>query len=83
MEAIWVQLNAIEGKVLICSIYRPPDKAGGSPPVQFWDNFELVLDDVKASNVKYIYILGDLNADLNTINGQRYTTFVPVKTCNA
>ena len=75
LEAIWVQLNTIEGKVLVCSIYRPPDKAGGPPPVQFWDNFELVLDDVKASNVKYIYILGDLNADFNTTNGQRLNQF--------
>ena len=38
MEAIWIQLNTIEGKILVCSAYRPPDKAGGPAPFVFWDN---------------------------------------------
>ena len=31
LEAIWIQINTIEGKVFICSCYRPPDKC------MFWD----------------------------------------------
>ena len=71
VEALWIQLNTIEGKVLFCSIYRPPDKTGGPPPLEFWDNLDQVLDDIKSSSIKYIYLLGDLNADFNTVNGQR------------
>ena len=65
LEAIWLQVNTIEGKVLICCCYRPPQDN------TFWDEKRLVLDDVKTDNVKYIYILGDINADVNTANGRK------------
>lgn len=74
LEAIWVQLNTLEGKVLLSSLYRPPDKAGGPPPAEFWDKLDTVIDDIKSTNVKYLYLLGDLNADFNTANGKRLHT---------
>ena len=71
LEAIWLQINTIEGKILVGCIYRPPDKVDGPSGVQFWDNLGQVLDDIKVSKYKYIYLLGDMNADFNTVNGQR------------
>jgi hypothetical protein len=65
LEALWLQVNTIEGKVLICCCYRPPNDS------TFWDEIQLVLDDVKTDKVKYIYILGDINADFNTPNGRK------------
>ena len=70
-EAIWLQINTIEGKILVGCIYRPPDKEDGPSGVQFWDNLDQVLDDIKVSKYKYRYLLGDMNADFNTVNGQR------------
>ena len=71
LEAIWLQINTIEGKILVGCIYRPPDKVDGPSGVQFWDNLDQVLNDIKVSKYKYIYLLGDMNADFNTVNGQR------------
>ena len=64
LETLWVQINTIEGKLLICCCYRPPDKS------VFWSDFTNVLDDVK-SDINNILILGDLNADLPTFNGKK------------
>ena len=60
LEAIWVQLNTIEGKIALCCTYRPPDKAGGPPPMQFWHKLESAIDHVKGSSVKYMFILETL-----------------------
>ena len=72
IEAIWVQINTIEGKVLVCSCYRPPDKGS------FWNDFETVLDEIKQDQVNNTIILGDLNADFNADNGPKLIQF-----CNA
>ena len=66
-EAIWVQLNTIEGKVLLCCCYRPPTNS------DFWQCFNEILNDVKADRNKYIFILGDLNADFTTNQGRKLT----------
>ena len=65
LEALWIQLQTIEGKVLLCCCYRPPDQGA------FWDLFNTVLDDVKSDGSKYMFILGDINADPNTANGRK------------
>jgi hypothetical protein len=65
LEALWIQINTIEGKILLCCCYRPPDK------IEFWDKFTSVVDDIKADQVKYMFILGDINADFRTANGKR------------
>ena len=72
VEAVWVSVNTIEGKILIGSCYRPPDKN------DFWAALDTVIDNIKQSNVfKYMFILGDLNADFNTNNGRKL-----IKLCN-
>jgi len=43
LEAIWIELNTIEGKILICTIYRPPNA------VDFWDSFERNIELVKSN----------------------------------
>ena len=35
LEILWLQLNTIEGKVIVGTAYRPPDRAGGPSPLQF------------------------------------------------
>ena len=65
VEAIWLQLNTIQGKILICCCYRPPTD------IAFWENFDSVLDNVSYHETKYVFVLGDLNADFHTPNGTK------------
>jgi len=70
LEAIFVSINSIEGKLLVCCCYRPPDKN------EFWLALETAIDNIKQSNnYKYIYILGDFNADFKTSNGNKLIRF--------
>jgi len=66
MESLWVQINTIQGKVLICCCYRPPDKKA-----DFWNTFEDSLIESKSDKAKYMVVLGDLNADFKTPNGRK------------
>ena len=65
LEAIWLRINSIEGKVLLCCCYRPPDK------VDFWNDLSDVLNEVKNDQIRNLFILGDLNADFKTANGHK------------
>ena len=66
LEALWLSINTIEGKVLFCCCYRPPDRN------DFWMDFDNTLENIKQSNnYKYMFILGDLNADFNSSNGRK------------
>ena len=56
---------------MVGCIYRPPDKVDGPSGLQFWDNLDQVLDDIKVSKYKYIYLLGDMNADFKTVKTVR------------
>ena len=76
IEAIWIQLNTIEGKILLCSCYRPPDNVG------FWNSFQDVINEVKTDNAKYIFVLGDLNADFKTINGRKLVEMCTLQNLN-
>ena len=67
LEAIWVQLHTLEGKILLCCCYRPPDQNN------FWDKITKVIDDIKSDQYKYIFLLGDINADFHTLNGRKLT----------
>ena len=65
IEVIWLQLNTVQGKVLLCNVYRPPQNT------EFWEHFERNIELVKERyQFKYLLILGDLNADFNTVNGR-------------
>ena len=65
LEAMWVSLNTIQGKILVCCCYRPPDRR------DFWDEFYNCLDEVKTDKVNNVFVLGDLNADFHTANGRK------------
>ena len=66
LEALWISIQTIEGKILLCSCYRPPGK------LEFWSSFDTVIDNIKQSGLyNYMFILGDLNADFGTRNGNK------------
>ena len=66
VEALWVSVQTIQGKVLLCCCYRPPNRT------DFWDDFDAIIDLVKQSNTyQYMFILGDLNADISTTSGNK------------
>ena len=66
IEAIWISVQTLQGKIMICCCYRPPNKT------DFWDEFDTVIDQVKQSdNYRYMFVLGDLNADPKTNNGNK------------
>ena len=67
LESIWLQLNTLEGKVLLCTCYRPPVYN------DFWSILDQNLDVVKEDPTKYVFITGDLNADLTTAQGKKLT----------
>ena len=54
VEALWVSVQIIQEKVLLCCYYKPPNRT------DFWDEFDVIIDHVKH---QYMFILGDLNAD--------------------
>jgi hypothetical protein len=66
MENMWIELNTVEGKLLLCNLYRPPNDN------EFWDKLHSNLEYVKStSNIQNIVLLGDLNADFGTVNGNK------------
>ncbi len=67
VEALWIQVNSIKGKILICCCYRPPNDQ------DFWNNFDEVLNDIKGDIKGSLFVLGDINADFNTSNGHKLT----------
>jgi len=66
IECIWLKLITCDGTILMCTVYRPPSNR------QFWEHFEASIDLVKsASSTKHLLILGDINADPCTPDGNR------------
>ena len=64
LELIWIELNTVEGKILVCTFYRAPWQS------DFWDKMEANIEFVKStSRTQNMIILGDMNADFRTING--------------
>ena len=74
-EAIWIELNTIQGKLLICCCYRPPTKTGGPDPNLFWNRLSSALDNALSDGYKNLVIVGDLNADPSTHQGRVLSTF--------
>ena len=65
VEQMWLQVNTLQGKIMICVAYRPPHFN------DFWHYMDDNFDHVKAQHpgIKYYMLLGDLNADFATVNG--------------
>ena len=49
LEILWVQLNTVEGKLVLGSVYRPP---GGALSNQFWTELDAVIDNIKSDGFK-------------------------------
>ena len=63
---MWIEFKTVEGNLLLCYVYRPPNSDC------FWAPFENNIDYVKSFKAgTQIIILGDLNADFDTINGRK------------
>lgn len=63
LECIVIELfkpNSVS--IFISTWYRPPNS-----PVELFDNFEFILEEIDATNSE-IYILGDLNCDFKSEN---------------
>ena len=70
IENIWIEVNTVQGKVLICNVYRPPNN------IDFWEHFSTNIEFVKSeTRVQNIVLLGDFNADFGTINGNKLIDF--------
>ena len=65
LESMWISIKTLQGNILVCCCYRPPDKS------DFWEEFSDTLNIVKSDQFGRIFILGDLNADFNTVNGRK------------
>ena len=66
LENIWIEVKTKEGTLLICTLYRPPNYN------EFWDHFESNIEFVKTESLaQNIMVIGDINADFNTVNGTK------------
>ena len=58
IEIMWIEINTIHDKILVCNVYRPPNHN------DFWEHFSTNIEHVKDTHkAKYMLLLGDLNAD--------------------
>ena len=66
LENIWLEINTLEGKILVSIVYRPPNNN------MFWDLLDANIEYVKSiSNSHYMMLIGDMNSDFSTPNGKR------------
>ena len=66
IEIMWIEVRTMQGKLLIGNVYRPPNCD------HFWSSFEANVELVKSKcNNAQLLILGDLNADFQTVNGKK------------
>ena len=63
---MWIEVRTMQGKLLIGNVYKPPNCG------HFWASFEanVVLVKSKCNNAQLL-ILGNLNAEFQTINGKK------------
>ena len=58
LENIWIEISTCEGKLFVCTIYRPPNFN------DFWDYLDANIEQVETdTNGGRIVIIGDMNAD--------------------
>ena len=77
LEQIWIEVDTTEGKIMICTAYRPPNVH------HFWETFERNIELVKSREpLKYMLILGDLNADFRDVNGNHLLNMCALQNLN-
>ena len=66
LELLWIELNTIDGKMLIGIAYRPPQDN------EFWNHLDENIEFIKSnSTIQYMMLIGDMNADHGTPNGRK------------
>ena len=66
IEIMWIEIRTMQGKRMIGNIYRPPNCD------HIWSSFEANVEFMKSKcNNTKLLILGDLNADFQTVNGKK------------
>ena len=74
MELLWIEFRVREHYFLCSACYRPPDTDHASL-INFYDNFQLALDNIRLLLRKYnLVILGDLNSHYDNTNPHECTT---------
>ena len=68
---MWIELRTHNNKLLLCTVYRPPN-AGNN----FWNLFQESVAMAKESDISYLVITGDLNADPDSPCGQVFANFL-------
>ena len=71
LEALWLEIRSHNNKFLLCTAYRPPN-AGNA----FWNLLQESISTAKESNIQYLMIAGDLNADPDSAPGQIFKNFL-------
>ena len=57
IEAIWIEIHLCSQRLMIGTVYRPPDDS------EFYSNFQTSLEKIWSERTN-VLILGDLNSDL-------------------
>ena len=71
LEMLWCEVRLHNNKFLFGVIYRPPNSL-----TSFWDKFQDSIDLAKATGINNIVISGDLNADPQTLSGNKLNILV-------
>ena len=50
IEAIWISVQTLQGKIMICCCYRPPNKT------DFWDEFDTVIESGQTIEQLSLYV---------------------------
>ena len=69
IEALWLEVRSVNNKFYLCVAYRRPTKA------DFFDVLQANINRVMEIEGAKILITGDLNADLETYQGQKLRDF--------
>ena len=71
MEILWIEIRFKNVKILVSTIYRPPNSG-----IDWWDNLQVILNEILESDTyKYIVLTGDLNAHLYSHDGTKLLDF--------
>ena len=65
LEAVWAEVRNANYKLLVCAMYRPPKSS-----VEYWNLIEDSITEAKSTNIRNIFILGDLNDNQLTQNSK-------------
>ena len=72
IELMWLELRSKNNKFLLGIVYRTDEQ------IHFWDVLQRSFNKALDTNISYILITGDINADPATVNGRTLHNFVEV-----